>query len=493
MQNDPGRFNGVPPISRAIDLFQGALICLMVGVVPLLVNAKTIPFIAPQIELGVLASGLRLDIFSYYKWLMLLGFTALSLLLFLAKITFGREELRPGYWNLPILLLVLLTLASVVHADYIMLALVGMYNRHEGAITYLCYFALFFVATNTNFPRYLWRWLTGAMFSVMTFNLILGLYAFYGGDLLANPFVKSLLLQFSQQDIALSGVFNSTLHNPNYVSGFAAAATAYAVAAVLLGDGRFGRLVYGLMAVFGFSLLLVTLSSSGFVSLAVVFPLVMGLALRHRKPLQVFLRTAALFVAFGLAFIILGAHNDRIWQETFGFFPTTVQELGQKRAAFVPEGEFDLPDPAIAPGTGRLYIWQKTVELIKERPVWGYGFDTFPYYFPQNDKNKIANLGSYHIIVTKPHNMYLNLAFSAGIFALFALLGLMLVHFYHSIRLLIMTLDSERGVFQAGLLVFWVAFSVQFFFNESIIGTSIIFWVFFGLGISLNQLMAIDL
>jgi hypothetical protein len=50
-----------------------------------------------------------------------------------------------------------------------------------------------------------------------------------------------------------------------------------------------------------------------------------------------------------------------------------------------------------------------------------------------------------------------------------------------------MPLDGERGVFQAGLLAFWVAFSIQFFFNESIIGTSIIFWLFFGVGISLNQ------
>lgn len=487
MQSEPGRCSGVSPVSQAIDLFQGVLFCLMVGVVPLFVNAKIIPFVAPQIEFGVLASGLRLDMHSYYKWLALLGFTALSLLLFLVKITFGREELRQSYLNLPLLILTLLTLASVVHAEYIMLALVGMYNRHEGAITYLCYFALLFVVANTNFPRYLWRWLTGAMFVVTIINLILGLYAFYGGDLLANPMAKSLLLQFSQQQIALSGVFNSTLHNPNYVSGFAAAATAYAVTVAVMGEGRSGRLVYGLMAVLGFSLLLVTLSSSGFVSLAVVFPLVIGLALRHRNHVHVLLRSAALLAAFGLVFVALNAHQAGVRQETFGFFPKTVQELRQERAVFVPAGEFDLPEPSITTGTGRLYIWQKTVELIKERPAWGYGFDTFPYYFPQNDKKKIANLGSYHIIVTKPHNMYLNLAYSSGVFALLTLLGLMLVHFCRTVHLLMMPLDGERGVFQAGLLAFWVAFSIQFFFNESIIGTSIIFWLFFGVGISLNQ------
>lgn len=148
---------------------------------------------------------------------------------------------------------------------------------------------------------------------------------------------------------------------------------------------------------------------------------------------------------------------------------------------------FALPDPGWAPGTGRLYIWEETVKLIQERPFWGYGLDTLAFYFPQNDVNMIANMWEYGVLVTKPHNFYLALAYGSGVPALMVLLSLFMLHFYHSGRYLLTAPRNKNLAQPAAVFLFFCAFAVQWLFNDAVLGSASIFWIITGIGVSLNR------
>ena len=49
-------------------------------------------------------------------------------------------------------------------------------------------------------------------------------------------------------------------------------------------------------------------------------------------------------------------------------------------------------------GSGRGYIWSRSIPLIKQAGFMGLGADTYPEYFPQNDfKGKDATLVYYKL------------------------------------------------------------------------------------------------
>ena len=75
--------------------------------------------------------------------------------------------------------------------------------------------------------------------------------------------------------------------------------------------------------------------------------------------------------------------------------------------------------------TGRMYIWKRTIPLLKNALLLGYGQESFPCVFPQNDYVGRANVGAgqYLEIITKPHSMYLQVYAGSGLPALICLLA----------------------------------------------------------------------
>ena len=143
------------------------------------------------------------------------------------------------------------------------------------------------------------------------------------------------------------------------------------------------------------------------------------------------------------------------------------------------------PEPAVAPGTGRLYIWKETIKLIIQRPLSGYGMDTITFNFPQRDIAKISGLGSHQIIVTKPHNAYLGYAYGAGIPALLVFL---LLNLLAGGRFLIYIIHCRRNKKTISVAVLcyamaWSAYLVQACVNDDLIATAPIWWTLLGIGL----------
>jgi hypothetical protein len=137
----------------------------------------------------------------------------------------------------------------------------------------------------------------------------------------------------------------------------------------------------------------------------------------------------------------------------------------------------------------RGYIWSRSIPLLKDTLFTGYGPDTYAFYFPQMDAvGKLLNFGTANIIVDKPHNMYLQIALNTGVLSLLAVLTMFGVYIIESIKLYWKS-NFNNFYQQVGVAIFVgiVAYLIAGLFNDSVVSVAPVFWVLFGMGISINH------
>lgn len=155
-------------------------------------------------------------------------------------------------------------------------------------------------------------------------------------------------------------------------------------------------------------------------------------------------------------------------------------------------------------GSSRGYIWSKTIPLMKDTLILGTGADTFSLVYPQNDTIGLMNnnFGSFEplgngegqqfvsTLMTKPHNMYLQIGVQTGIISLLAFLCFYGMYFVSSVRIYWKTaFDSYLSQIGIGVFVGTIGYMASGFVNDSTITVSPIFWVLMGTGLAINQLI----
>lgn len=143
-------------------------------------------------------------------------------------------------------------------------------------------------------------------------------------------------------------------------------------------------------------------------------------------------------------------------------------------------------------GSSRGYIWSRTIPLLKNTKVLGYGPDTFAIYFPQNDfKGKMyAYDGDMWQIVDKSHNLYLQTALSTGLVSLIAMLALFLMYFVDSVKLYFRNdYDNFTAIAGVGIFAAVCGYLGAGFFNDSVVSVAPVFWTLLGMGIGANYML----
>ncbi|BAU26524.1 O-antigen ligase-like membrane protein [Aneurinibacillus soli] len=493
------------------DRILTGLLILTIVVIPLLTRVAALDFNSPVITGTVIDSGTKADFFTYYKFIWLQIMTGLMVLIFLYKMFGNGYEIPASYVNVPLALMFGFVVLSGVLAENKTIALFGQYNRHEGTITYLMYFCLFFIATTILYTERRVRMLLYATYVLLGVNLVLGVAYFYGADLLHNAFISGILLPATINKQTVNGFFNSTINNPNYVSGIGGTLAVLFLAKAIVARTMKERVIDVAGAVAAFTLVLTSLSISGFFTIVVMIPMILlfiGFSIQ-KKAGMLTLGVALLLFAGVLA--TLYQHNARVWDKSIGFFlgtsETTIsmspegEDIQRWRtlehddspfamdvaaaAAANNEDEFTLPPQRWGAGTGRVYIWSKTIELIKQHPVFGFGMDTLAYHFPQDDPYKNSGLNDVKTIVDKPHNTYLGIAYGSGVIVLLSFLYMLLRHVAQHVYILKQKIKTERQGLLIALFAGWCAYLIQGLFNDTIIGTGFLFWIFFGVSVSL--------
>lgn len=141
-------------------------------------------------------------------------------------------------------------------------------------------------------------------------------------------------------------------------------------------------------------------------------------------------------------------------------------------------------------GSMRGYIWSRTLPLIKEKPLFGYGPDNFLMAFPQYDiAAKTYAYDTPFMIVDKPHNIYLLYAVNSGIIALGAMLVLWGMYMIKSFKLYALKKEYTKGEYYgAACTVSIIGYLAAGFFNDSVPGVAPLFWILLGAGYALNYI-----
>lgn len=143
-------------------------------------------------------------------------------------------------------------------------------------------------------------------------------------------------------------------------------------------------------------------------------------------------------------------------------------------------------------GSSRGYIWSRTLPMIKNNLLIGNGPDTFALYFPQNDYvGKLIGYGTMQIIVDKAHNMYLQTAVNNGLISLITLIIFFVMYIISSIKCYIKHPPHDM-LSNIGVAIFFsvIGYLTTGIFNDSVVSVSTVFWLFLGLGTSINLLIS---
>jgi O-antigen ligase len=136
-----------------------------------------------------------------------------------------------------------------------------------------------------------------------------------------------------------------------------------------------------------------------------------------------------------------------------------------------------LNDPASSDaGSYRWFIWSKVMELIKERPIFGFGISNLGIVFKSRYAVDIAHVFGYVVVIDEAHNEYLDIAVSSGIPSMIAYL-----YFLFTITIGRFKIPKYLDGFNLPILAAIVGYMIQAFFNLSIISVAYLFWIFLGL------------
>ncbi len=142
-------------------------------------------------------------------------------------------------------------------------------------------------------------------------------------------------------------------------------------------------------------------------------------------------------------------------------------------------------------GSGRGYIWSRSLPLLKKTILWGNGPDTYAIFFPQYDYlGKLITYENGGIFVDKAHNYYMQTAINTGIVSLLALLTIFVMYFVTSIKIYIR--EKYDGLLSYSGLACFAAFCgyiVTAIFNDSVVSVAPVFWTLLGAGVGINTVI----
>ncbi len=145
-------------------------------------------------------------------------------------------------------------------------------------------------------------------------------------------------------------------------------------------------------------------------------------------------------------------------------------------------------------GTGRGYIWSRSIPLVFQNGIRGIiagiGPDSFSLAFPQYEiREKLNYLGNPYIIVDKPHNLYLQTAINTGFLSLVVLLVLFVSYVIRTIRSIIKDLEKDRLVISLkfAFLVGIIGYLISMFATDSIVSVAPMFWIMLGVGFCITE------
>jgi O-antigen ligase len=431
-------------------------------------------------------TGIHYDFHSLSKIKLLILITFLLLFLFVLKLFFKQFVLCFYIEHVLVLFILAMYLLSSALSPYWYNTMFGFVDFHQGFINTVCFVTIFFIASLNRYYSKDHTCLLLGLSVLVAINTILLVLPKLGIEIVQSNLFQALTIPSNLSNDIQIEQLKSLFGNTNYSSGFMASAFITYLYAFIF-DNKKPIKVFAFIFM-GISLLGVYLSSalSGYFTIALTLPLVIGLLFVNRKKLGLEKQVERyiiyfLFVMLIFSFIVI--LNDSLRTKLLDIIDVEkAVDMSKRPIARYYHENFGFPMPYRSLGANRLGIWEETVKLILEKPIIGHGADTLYYYFPNNSfaaYEKITNVYNCDII-TKPHNYFLSIAFDAGIPALISFLLLVFVMLKRSLKALF-SLISEANIMVGSLSVFSIALLCQGIPNDFTVGTATLLWISLGL------------
>jgi tetratricopeptide (TPR) repeat protein/O-antigen ligase len=336
-------------------------------------------------------------------------------------------------------LLALVLVVTTITAVNWRLSLWGSYERGQGTVTLLTYILLFLLAAEQFTAPTRARQLIGALVAVSAPIIMLSL----GQALGWNP--------FGLVSDARSPIY-ATLGRANFVGAYLALMVPLTLVLLLITSQRRWRTVWA--------------------ALLVGQLVVIGLTLA---------RTAWLATAVSLLLFLLLCYGPRLarrWRRLawggvtllFSSGPLLVFWLGQRQAGST---------------AARLSIWQGTVELIRQRPLLGYGADSLGLIFPRVYPPELVYFQGRDFFVDRAHNLLLDWVVIAGLPGLLAFGLLLLLFVMVSVRALRRPLPFPQRALLAAILAAVLGNVANNLTSFDVTPTAMVTWLLMGMGVAL--------
>lgn len=227
-----------------IDIFYGAMLAVIVGIMPLIVQLAE--RVTPPELLFLFNSPIYHEVFSYWKGFFMVVPALLMVIFIVFKWLTGGDIpiLKPYYSRVPIILSFVFlgfTFLSAIFSSYNHIAWFGTRDRDEGALMWLIYFiafasAMFYVREPKHIRPILW----GLTFCGVIMGAI-GLSQLLGDGFFATAFATRLVTANTEIEYMRLNfdIAHGTLYNPNTFGKFTAmVAPILMVSAMTYGDKR---------------------------------------------------------------------------------------------------------------------------------------------------------------------------------------------------------------------------------------------------------------
>ena len=362
----------------------------------------------------------------------------------------GKLRRTPVDWLiLAFLAWVALTTVTSIHWPT---ALFGKPRRYEGLLSFINYAVIYFLVLQLADTASRVRRLAQALFWASV------LVAGYG------------LLQFSGHEIVSWGTLPfetnrafSTYGNPDLLGGFLIFSTTVALGLALLEQRLALRLVYWV----GFGMngltLIVAFTRGAWIGGAVSLALLGVIAWRQRVTMRrIDWAPAGVSIAVGAAVIWRSLSN-----------PNDVMNFGKRLGSIFQFGG--------GSGKTRTEIWQAAIAAIKERPILGWGADTFRLVFPKFKPVEYVRDGGGSSVADNVHNYPLQLASGIGVPGVLMFYGIFVWAGVRSFKTVFRRSDDPARIILGAFWAAAVGYLVQLLFGISVTGTGFLLWIALGL------------
>ena len=363
------------------------------------------------------------------------------------KVKYSRNSL-----NLPILFFVLFAAISILLNNRLSIS-------QKDFTIFLSYFLLYFLVINN-------------IRNKNSFNLCLLIFF-----ITASLISLYLLLQYYGLDPFLSDIqqLTSTLGNQNYVASYLALIFPIAFSFFLIETKKINKILFEVVLLINYTGIIICHTRA--IWIALFFSLLLfGFSLSHYKINKILKDNKKwliiLFSLFLLITLIYSTDN-----------PLNRSSITAAERAI---STFDMQGSSLR---SRLLIWQSTINMIKDRPLFGSGLGTFPLYYLNYQADFLQKNPNYSNFAGKAgeaHNEYLQIWAETGITGLLVFI-LIIVIFYRTNLNLIKKIETINGKIivislLSGITVTLIHSIFSFPFHIPAVGSA--FWFIIGLAIA---------